>query len=100
MSCVVWQKDGVKIYIQLYKEVTLAVQLGSEFTVNILSHPNIVVSIRVLRRKRWSLVPSPLCAVVLLSSVCLFVYLFVCVCLCVVMNTVTVFLYFCCFSIL
>ena len=35
----------MRVYIQLYKELTLAVELGSEFTLTTLNHPNIVVSI-------------------------------------------------------
>ena len=42
--CFYLKREGVKVYIQLYKELTLAVELGSEFTVNTLNHPNIVVS--------------------------------------------------------
>ena len=34
----------MKIFIQLYKEITLAVDLGSEFVLESLNHPNIVVS--------------------------------------------------------
>ena len=38
------QNEGVKIFIQLYKEITLAVDLGSEFVLENLKHPNIIVS--------------------------------------------------------
>ena len=38
------QNEGVKVFIQLYKEITLAVDLGSGFAVDNLKHPNIVVS--------------------------------------------------------
>ena len=34
----------MKVFIQLYKEITLAVDLGSEFVLESLNHPNIVVS--------------------------------------------------------
>ena len=39
-----FQDEGVKIFIQLYKEITLAVDLGSGFAIENLRHPNIVVS--------------------------------------------------------
>ena len=38
------QNEGVRVYIQLYKEVLLAIDLGSEFVTQVLKHPNIVVS--------------------------------------------------------
>lgn len=38
------QNEGVKIFIQLYKEFEPALSLGSEFAQNVLKHPNIVVS--------------------------------------------------------
>ena len=37
------QNEGVKIFIQLYKEITLAVDLGSGFALENLKHPNIIV---------------------------------------------------------
>ena len=43
-SSTLTQKEGVRVYIQLYKEVLLALDLGSEFVTQVLKHPNIVVS--------------------------------------------------------
>ena len=37
------QREGVKVYIQIYKEVTVAIVLGSEYVKENLKHPNIVV---------------------------------------------------------
>ena len=42
--CLFPQRDGVKIFIQIYREVELAIQLGGEYAQNVLKHPNIVVS--------------------------------------------------------
>ena len=33
------------MFVLVYKEIELAIQLGSEYAVNILKHPNIVVSL-------------------------------------------------------
>ena len=38
------QNEGVRVFIQVYKELELAIQLGSEYAQKILKHPNIVVS--------------------------------------------------------
>ncbi len=37
------QREGVKVYIQLYKEVTAVIPLGSEYARDELKHPNIMV---------------------------------------------------------
>ena len=38
-----FQREGVRVYIQIYKEVTVAIVLGSEYAKEELKHPNIVV---------------------------------------------------------
>ena len=38
-----WQGEGVRVFIQLYKEVELAIGLGSEYCQSLLRHKNIVV---------------------------------------------------------
>ena len=40
------QREGVRVFLQVYKELELAIQLGSEYAQNLLEHPNIVVSFR------------------------------------------------------
>ena len=44
INLVYMQNEGVKIFIQLYKEITLAVDLGSGYALENLKHPNIIVS--------------------------------------------------------
>ena len=44
INFVYMQNEGVKIFIQLYKEITLAVDLGSGYALENLKHPNIIVS--------------------------------------------------------
>ena len=48
------QSEGVKIFIQLYKEFEPALSLGSEFAQNVLKHPNIVVSWKDSKGKEGS----------------------------------------------
>lgn len=53
MCITVFQNEGVCVYIQLYKEVTLAIVLGSEFAMEELSHPNIVVCVIARPATLW-----------------------------------------------
>ena len=39
------QDDGVRVYIQLYKEIQIALNLGSEYVQKVITHPNVVVSL-------------------------------------------------------
>ena len=38
------QNEGVRVFIQLYKEIPLALDLASEYAQQVLGHHNIVVS--------------------------------------------------------
>ena len=42
--CTYIQREGVRVFLQVYKEMDIAINLGSEFAKSLLKHPNIVVS--------------------------------------------------------